>query len=171
MKQDVGAECLAALMVLDRSLEPIPEPFRMQPDIEFIVCFDEYVRFLRTLPTGTPLLYFPTDKLQRFVETRDEQSLTKAFYIDTALAVCKELFFAEQYGKGAAVIRHGFYGCHDTKSIVVEDNTVLALCHILKEKGFPLSSDISSANARHWRYACKLVQDASKAPTRWVENP
>ncbi len=34
MRLDVEADSLAALMVLDRDLEPkVPEPFRMQPDV------------------------------------------------------------------------------------------------------------------------------------------
>lgn len=170
MRLDVAADSLAALVVLDRDLEPVPEPFRMQPDVEVIVNFDEYLKFVQSLPMDSAFLYFPMDKLHQSIEARNEQSLIKSFYIDVALAVCKELFFAEYYGKGATVIRHEFYDCHDTKGISIMPNTEVLLLHILSEKGFPLPGVISRSNVRHWNYACKLLQDASKEPTRWVEK-
>ena len=51
MRMDVEADCLAALMVMDRELEPVPEPFRMQPDVELIVNFEEYLKFAQSLPS------------------------------------------------------------------------------------------------------------------------
>lgn len=170
MRLDIEADSLAALMVLNRELEPIPEPFRMQPDVEVVVNFEEYLKFVQSLPSNAQLLYFPIDKLHQSIESHNEQSLIKSFYIDVALAVCKELFFAEYYGKGATVIRHEFYGCQESKGISVMPDIPLLLMHILSEKGFPLPNVISPTNSRHWSYACKLVQDASKEPTRWVEK-
>lgn len=170
MRLDVEADSLAALMVLDRDLEPVPEPFRMQPDVEVVVNFEEYLKFVQSLPSDATFLYFPTDKLHKSIEARNEQSLIKSFYIDVALAVCKELFFAEYYGRGATVIRHEFYDCHNTKGISVMPDTQVLLLHILSEKGFTLPNAISNTNFRHWDYACKLLQDASKEPTRWVEK-
>lgn len=170
MRQDVEADCLAALMVLDRKLEPVPEPFRMQPGVMLVINFEEYLKFVASLPAGCDLLYFHTADLQKSVETRSDVSVLKSFYIDVALAVCKELFFAEYHGKGATSIRHDFYDCTDEKEIVVSQDTVLLLQHILQDKGFTLPSVISVQNIQHWNYACKLLQDASKSPTRWVEK-
>lgn len=170
MRLDVEADRLAALMVLDRDLEPVPEPFRMQPDVEIFVNFEEYRKFVQSLPSDDMHLYFPVDKIHKSMDAHNEQALIKSFYIDMALAVCKELFFAEYNGKGATVLRHEFYNCNETKSISVTSDTVLLLSHILSEKGFPLPSAISAKNARHWGYACKLLQDAANGPTQWVEK-
>lgn len=170
MRQDVEADCLAALMVLDRNLEPVPEPFRMQPDVELVVNFEEYLKFVQSLPGDCTFLYFPTDKLQKSIETRAEQSLLKAFYIDMALAVCKELFFAEYGGKGATIIRHEFYDCQSFKHIDVHPDTALLLTHILQSKNFVMPTTIRADNVKHWEYACRLLQDATAGPTRWVEK-
>lgn len=170
MRQDVEADRLAALMVLDINLEPMPEPFRMQPGVHLVVNFEEYIKFVQGLPTGRSLLYFPVDKLQKLIEAHAEQSMLKAFYIDMSLAVCKELFFAEYNGRGATVIRHEFYNCHMAKHIPVQPDIPSLLTRILQGRGFVLPHEISARNATHWKYACKLLQDASKAPTRWVEK-
>ena len=89
MRMDVEADCLAALMVMDRELEPVPEPFRMQPDVELIVNFEEYLKFAQSLPSDSTLLYFPTERLRQSVAARNEEALVKSFYIDMAMAVCK----------------------------------------------------------------------------------
>ena len=170
MRMDVEADCLAALMVMDRELEPVPEPFRMQPDVELIVNFEEYLKFAQSLPSDSTLLYFPTERLRQSVAARNEEALVKSFYIDMAMAVCKELFFAEYNGKSATVIRHEFCECRAEKSVTVTTDTVLLLSHILSAKGFGLPGTISPRNMQHWNYACKLLQDASKEPTRWVEK-
>lgn len=170
MRLEVEADCLAALMVLDRNLEPVPEPFRMQSDVEIVINFEEYLKFIQSLPPDRTFLYFPTDRLCKSIVAQNEKSLVKSFYIDMALSVCKELFFAECAGMGATVIRHEFYNCCATKNVTILPDTVLLLRHILSEKGFPLPTPISQKNTRHWEYACKLLQDASKEPTRWVEK-
>lgn len=169
MRSEVDADSLAALMVLNRSLEKVPEPFRMQPDLYLDVCFDEYVRFIRILP-DMDLLYLPTRQLKSFVEGRANAQLLKAFYIDMALAVGKELFFSEYSHRGATTIRHHFKTRAPQKQLGISSTTVLLLHKILGDKGFVLPATISARNQHHWQYACKLLQDAANGATPWVEN-
>ena len=65
-------------MVLDRSLEPKPEPFRMQPDVEIVIDFGEYLKFVQSLPTGHSFLYFTVDELHQAVEAHNELALIKS---------------------------------------------------------------------------------------------
>lgn len=168
--QEVEADCLAAILVLDMELEPLPEPFRMQSDVALTVNFEEYVKFIGTLPDGTHILHSKSDRLKAAVVANDESALLKSFYVDMARAVGKELFYAERYGLGATVIRHGFYGQYPNKDIPSYGASEEILRTILQERGFQLPTTISAQNARHWKYACKLLYDASKDPTRWVEK-
>lgn len=172
MRVDVDADCFAALMVLDRTLEPTPEPFRRQPDVTLSVNFEEYKKFISTLPADSNFLYFPTSQLQTAIAANSTAALIKSFYVDTALAVCKELFFAEAPMRpcGATVIRHSFSDCEVTKSVTVTDQTIQVLKLLLSKKGFSLPSNISPVNQVHWHYACKLLQDAMDGPTKWVEK-
>lgn len=71
----------------------------MQPDVEIVIDFGEYLKFVQSLPTGHSFLYFTVDELHQAVEAHNELALIKSFYTDTALAVCKELFFAESYAR------------------------------------------------------------------------
>lgn len=161
---------MAALMVLDRSLEPKPEPFRMQPDVEIVIDFGEYLKFVQSLPTGHSFLYFTVDELHQAVEAHNELAPIKSFYTDTALAVCKELFFAESYAAGATAIRHGFCDVVDQKGVKYDTETADALKLICDKRGFTLPDRISAPNMKHWAYACTLLQDVRKGPTKWVEK-
>lgn len=170
MRCDVEADRLAALMVLDRNLEPVPEPFRMQPEVELVINFDEYLKFIESLSSNCQLLYFTADALHKAINTRNDQSLLRAFYVDMALAVSKELFFAEYTGKGSTVIRHEFYYCQEVRHPRASPETEGLLRQVLTDRGFGLPPVISMRNRRHWLYACDLLQSASETPVRWVKK-
>ena len=170
MFHDVSADCLAALMVLDPVLEPQPEPFRMQPDVNLLVNYDEYVRFVSSLPYGSHYLYLPTDTLVSYVDNNEEEKLLKYFYIDMAFAVGKELSFASRVGRDATVIQHEFSGCTTTKSVRLTPDSINKLDLILSGKGFSVAKDLSPHNKKLWDYACKLFSDAITHPTRWAES-
>ena len=169
MDIEAHADNLAALMVLDRGLEPTPEPFRMQGDVWVHVDYSQYLAFIRSLPEESQLLYNPTVVLKEAMEHRNDTALLKAFYTDMACAVGKELFFAEAKHKPATHIRHSFGSCTATKHVVVTETAVRALQSILYTHGFSVSVP-SAANLKDWSYACKLLQEALNGPTRWVEK-
>jgi len=100
----------------------------------------------------------------------DEVAVLKSFYVDMALAVCKELFFAEAYSKGATKIRHTFRDCVVSKEIYADAASATLLHNLAAGKHYPLPENFSQCNQKHWAYACKLIKDASGTPTRWVEK-
>lgn len=169
MVAEVHADSLAALMVLDPTLEPVPEPFRMQPAVWMYVDYEQYLAFIRSLPENTHLLYNPTAALKAAMERRDTAALLKAFYIDMACAVGKELSFAEAEHRRATHIRHTLGNTTAHKEVVVTSTTVLTLQQILLSAKFPIGVP-SASNMGDWAYACKLLQDASSGPTFWVEE-
>lgn len=167
MKVEVEADRLATLLVMDASLEPRPAPIRLQPEVTVVINFEEYLRFVQLLPAGSAFLNSSIEKMQQCIRAHEERSLLKAFYVDMALAVGKELYFAETFHKGATVIRHEFYSCRTIKKIASDPDGAFLLGYLLKTKGFPLPAIVSEVNRLHWDYACMLIQEASKLPSRW----
>lgn len=170
MRVEADADCLAALMVLDPSLEPTPEPFRMQPDVTVVINLTEYIRFVQSLPSGSRYLRAPTDTIQSAIAANDTTRLLKSFYLDMALAEGKELYFAEREHRGATRIRHTLDTDTPYKNVRVSEKAEIALRRVLKDKGFELPTPISAMNKTHWDYACKLAQDVLDGPTKWVEK-
>ena len=169
-REEVEADCLAALMVLDKSLEPVPEPFRMQPDVLLLVSFDEYKRFIESLRPDDNVLYYETYKLQRAVCNDNERGLLKAFYVDMALSVGKELSFASMLDRDATNIRHTFAEEAPLRNIDVTQAASKNLRSLLYVRGFDIFTKLSLRNNAHWDYACKLIQAAMDGPTKWVQG-
>lgn len=161
---------LAAVMVLLPELEPVPEPFRLNPDLLVLVDFGEYIRLIRSLPGDEPYLYTQLSRLRGYVQSNNELKLLKSFYVDMALAVGKELHFAESCSKQPTVIRHTFHGCNATKYVPLQEQTEQTLRYLLSERGFPVPEHLSASSLPSWTYACKLVQDAMGGTTKWVEK-
>lgn len=174
MRCDVEASHLASVLVLDKQLEPVPDPFRLQPDMLFVVSFDTYLRFIALTPERYNVLNSPIhtlhavlDRFEKHHNRQDGLLLLKSFYIDMAYAVCKELHYAEERDVDATYIRHAFNGPCIPKRVVITEQTASALSYAVSQRGFPLPSSLRTGNVGHWNYACKLYQDASALPTRW----
>lgn len=167
MRCDVDADSLASIFVLDKELEPVPEPFRLQPDVLFVVSFEHYRKFVKNIPESRNILHYATSVLHQRMEEGNETALLKAFYTDMALAVCKELHYAEEYRAGASCIRHAFPTLLAEKRIHVTGEIPAILSMLAQKKGFPLPGTFRNQNQKHWDYACRLLQDASSHPTKW----
>jgi hypothetical protein len=168
MRIAADADCLAALMVLDTEIGMEPEPFRMQPNLQISIDFEEYLKFVRALPPHRHILNSETYRIQEALAIQNERILLKSFYADMALAVCKELFFAEGARKEATEIRHTFCDLAPSKSITVDAGTPILLTSICEIKKYYIALPISVGNRSHWEYACKLLQDVTDGPTRWI---
>ena len=170
MTRIVDSNYLASVLVLQYDLEPkeYPEPFRMQPSVELVLPFSEYIKFVRSLPRKTEWLYYKTDALQ----SAGDASLLRAFYYDVALAVGKELYFAEYYHRPATVIRHCFdLSCNQQKQVVVTQSAQKTFWLNMMTKQYSFDHNVMSENSQHLAYALKLIQDAQNGPTMWVEPP
>ena len=94
---------LAAVLCIDtdRSLEPIPQAFRMQSQLTFVVPYTEYLAFLSSAQGVDEYLYKPVaEALKRPV---------RSYYMDVARAVLKECYFSVQNDRAPTHIRHYFY--------------------------------------------------------------
>lgn len=166
----VDAESLAALLVLDRTLEPCPEPFRMQPSLTLSVSFDEYCKFVRTLPDTPQYLFNPLPKLWEKLERGEVLPLVKAFYTDMAGAVGKELFYAEYAQRPATTIRHTFDDVHLVPPPEIDPKWDKVLRHLLGRKNYTLPAQVSMCNQHHWQYALRLLSGAATTPCFWVDK-
>lgn len=86
-------DVLASVIVLDKSMEEFPEPYRSSKDNEIIVTFDVYKNFIKDYLSITDYLSTDTAKLKSFLARDCEEELCKCFYKDMALAIGKELWY------------------------------------------------------------------------------
>ena len=86
-------DVLASVIVLDKSMEEFPEPYRSSKDNEIIVSFDVYKNFIKDYLSITDYLATDTAKLKSFLARNCEEELCKCFYRDMALAIAKELWY------------------------------------------------------------------------------
>lgn len=162
---DATSDCLASILIVDYRLEQVPEPFRMQKDITIKIEFKEYMDFVYMLPENSNVLYNSTSKLR----STDSSGLLKAFYIDVALGVGKELFFAQTMGKPATKIRHAISGCYVKNTNQIATNASSILMDLLEGRGFSIPGEFSGINKIHWDYACKLVTTCVNDVFQWVD--
>ena len=146
MRCDVDADSLASVFVLNKDLEPVPDPFRLQPEMLFVIGFESYRKFVEHIPGSMNILYFTTNLLHTRMSEGNETALLKSFYIDMALAICKELYFAEEYKADASCIRHAFPILLAEKPIQIESKIPPLLRDLAQRKGFPLPAALRIGN-------------------------
>lgn len=170
----VMADSMATIVLLDKNMELIPEPIRMQPSITLSVDFDEYIRFCSIYLGTTDYLSSPTDMIKKYLRDGDRDSLLKSFYTDMSHSVCKELHYAEQYDKDATHIYHYIYDA--TISMTVQEIeslyaqvrrfTETSLRHYMKDRQFELPQFFRKANRSAWHYA-NVLKYYSMAPASY----
>lgn len=163
----VTSDSLAALMLMNKALEPYPEPFRLQPSITFVIPFKEYVTWVMSLPRGSHLLYAETAKIQGAIESANMAALLRYFYADMAMALGKELHFAELYGKRASNIRHSFEGVQVGKAPTVSARIREALPVILSTKRFAIPVSGKIRNTVLLEHACTYLQGTQNPTFEW----
>lgn len=181
MYKELSSDILATVLILDKRLEPQPEPFRGQPSVHFVVSFEEYIKFVRTeLGLGYDWLYTPTSTLLKYVRELDQhnselarKSLFTAFLRDMAFAVMKEVCISESLGKRATKITHStllsqkVLGPEDYSTYFanVKNHVEPVLFGYLSRNGYTVRS-ISGPNMSHYEYAISLLFLADK-PFYW----
>jgi hypothetical protein len=178
--KSVTSDALASLLLLEKELEPTPEPFRCQPNMQFAVDFEEYVTFCTNFLGRADLLYTPYQKLHQL--TREyrlgsdgaKRELWSAFLKDMAFAVLKELYWAESFGKGASSIIHTVQDCttmlseQDINLYFAKVKEVIlprAVSHFTS-KGYVYPPQISVKNVKHFKYAVTMFYLADQ-PFYW----
>jgi hypothetical protein len=171
----VTSDVMATLFLTDRKMEIRPEPIRMQPSIQLVVGFSEYVDFCRVYLYQRDYLVTSTQEIKAYLDNEDMPALLRCFYKDMAVAVAKELFFAEGYRKGATQFRHtlGTQAIRISKREILEtyDQYSIVAGAFLKQymgsKGFPFPPSVSSENKFMYAYAMLLGWHGVVLPSRW----
>ncbi len=151
---------LAAILCLDsdHALEPSPQPIRGTSALTVIVPFDEYVRFLETLPKDFNLLYkTPRQALEDPV---------RSYYFDMARAVGKELYFCYKFNMRPTHFRHQFSGEAAPKPELDWRCYEDSFRYYLEERQFPIAP--TGTAVPEWVYACTMCGMSQQHPTtKW----
>lgn len=91
----VESDKLASLLIVDKSLEEYPEPYRACDDISIVVTLDNYLSFIRNYLDIDNYMATDTMLLRFWLQEKDDMSLKKAYYKDMAYAIMKELWYSD----------------------------------------------------------------------------
>jgi hypothetical protein len=157
----VTSDVMATLFLTDKAMERKPEPIRMQPYVMLVVDFSEYLDFCRTYLHKKDYLATPTSTIKLHLEEDNENKLLQCFYKDMAIAVAKELHFAELYKKSATMFCHTF-----SEECLIREKEWIAtnagefgtvsepfLRAFLNSKDFLLPQNFKNENMFMWNYA------------------
>ncbi len=151
---------LAAVLCLDsdHALEATPQPIRGTSSLTVIIPYEEYVRFLQSLPKEFDLLAKPP---RQALETP-----VKSYYFDMARAVGKELYFCYKYNMRPTHFRHQFAGVTEPKPNLDWRSSEDSFRYYLEERGFPIAP-VGTA-VPEWAYACTLCGLSRQVPVpKW----
>lgn len=145
IEQYVQANSLSCLLNQDKSVEIIPEPFRMQGSVSFRVTYSEYSNYILSLPKDNCIVLMSSFNNLRNLAATGNPKLYTYFLKDLAFAICKEVWFAECYQRDASVILPASF---EGQSILVSDclksyqycqEVEWELMNVLQTAGFELS--------------------------------
>lgn len=167
---EVTDNTMASVLILNRSLEEYPEPYRGNNDITLSVSFGEYLKFIDRYLEITDYLSTSTLLLKSKLELDDRAFLVRSFYQDVACAIAKELFFSRAEGEVTRII-------HTVDGGTVFDDDLLevykasympelvraknSLVERAKSAGFMYSPAALQRNRDMWFYASLLYGMAS----------
>ena len=163
--QSVSADSFATMLLLDKELEPIPEPVRLQPSLTLILSYDEYIQFCKLYLEKNDYLYYRTESIKSWLATDNKEMLLKSFYADVARAVLKELHFASVRGKKATHIAHFIHGAKPLTKEDIEntykDIQMFAANYVMPymaDRWFPVPQYFADKeNQFLWKYAVVLM--------------
>lgn len=175
MKVILTENNIASFVLTSIRWESIPEPYRMQPSVNFVIPFETYIAFLQKYLGETDVFLFKTEDIKECLNNIEiyRHRLFRMFQKDVAIAMLKEVYFAESYGKCASNITHLV---RDAKLEVsrkdlqgVADNITkleqYSILKILKQRGYDLHLPVSERNIDLYNYAMTLWYMSSiKAP-------
>lgn len=97
MITEVNTTEMSCILLMCKDLEKLPEPFRMQDNVTFLVSYQKYCDYLLTLrPRVDDYLCRPIEDLQKLV--RDSSPiLFNRFLEDMSYAIMRELHFSQAF--------------------------------------------------------------------------
>jgi len=175
----VDADCLATLLLLDKEMEQLPEPLRMQPNSTFVITLDAFKTFVSDYLSIYDYLCLPTRDLKNAIASDFKPLILKGFYMCVARAVAKELHYAERYGKDATTILHSIEGSRvrtmslgkvETEFHNYREKTEVSLGQYMAERDFMIPGVFRRANYPKWKYACVLEAWALEGYGEWTPS-
>lgn len=181
----VKSDSLASLLVVNRELEEEAEEFRLQPRVNFIVDFDNYLKFIDKELNVGDYLSVPMIVLKKHVENYQTKKsipsygvLKRAFFMDMSLAIMKELHFAERHGKTVSCITHNIQGTRSYSDVLInalyegqaKKHSEEELLKRISKKRYPIQLPVLEANEFALRYAVLLQFSADSGKTDWSFN-
>lgn len=124
---------LASIIFLDQSFETYPEPYRGHSESEIQVSFDVYKNFIDQYLSVNNYLSTPTLTLKYYLTWDKQESLCRCFYKDMAIAVAKEIWYAEAAGD-ITRITHIVDGADDFNSDYVKGMCDIYLPNIVRAR-------------------------------------
>lgn len=104
IQQFVKANQLSCLMDVNIVSERFPEPFRLQPNVQYCVTYEEYINYVMSLRADSTVKL--TQRITTLVDMAqaEQMELYNCFLECMAVAIMKELHFAETYNCAGSVI-------------------------------------------------------------------
>lgn len=171
----VGFDSLAPILLLDKKMEEIPEPFRMQDNVLLIVQFSEYLKFIDQYLGKVDYLSTPTYALKQYQLTNAQDKLYAAFLADVAYGIAKELHYAEKYNRPATIIAHSVHDANVKTVAEVEEMyegvkiyTEEKLYQYMAAKDFELPRFFNKENMMLWHYANVLLFFSMAPGNKWT---
>lgn len=175
VKKTVPSSCLAPLFVLDKEMEPYPDPFRLQGHVVMKVNYSDYVDFCKTALDKVDYLATPTATLKSYILHKDTSSLYSAFVKDMAIAISKEIHYAEAQAKAGTRYIHFCYGVEEYTQDKIDslfEQVGFQVGNILRQymasKGFAIPNVISRYNVKQWQYAVVMYLYGSNGCNPWM---
>lgn len=164
-EQYANATCLSCLFDTRRELEPIPEPFRLQQGMTFRVTLSAYTEYILSLPDdANVILMTRLDTLKRLASIKSPK-LYNCFLRDVAVAILKEISYAEEYHTVASAILPASTGDNVvTVSYLlstyagVQDNVESGVREMLESLRYTLPQNISQDNKNLFNLAIILYR-------------
>lgn len=162
IEQCVNANSLSCLLNADYRAEQIPEPFRMQSSVSFRVTYSEYYNYILSLRDDSPVMLMCDRRYLKSLAMGQSSRLYNCYLQDMAFAICKELAYAEAYGKDATVILPTSF---NGKDVLLSDCiSYYELCEVeeselflvVNNTGFMLKSIRRAHNQKLWKLAVFL---------------
>lgn len=181
----VKPDSLAAILVVNRELEEVAEAFRLQPRVNFVVSFENYLEFIDKELNNGNYLSLPVKTLKAHIANyKNTKSVTsgaflrRAFFKDVSMGILKEIFFAERDRKGSSCITHTIEDMNNVKEDFVlnlykenvTDKLKSELIKRISVKGYQISFPISEQNLFAFKYALALEYCANVGETSWSFN-
>lgn len=107
---NVTEDKLLSVLATNKELELYPEPYRSNGDMELVISFETYVKFIQKYLGVDNYLSTPSLDLQFYLHHSMEDMLLRCFYKDVAIGIVKEIWYTNTDSQPTK-LTHTVEGC------------------------------------------------------------